>query len=75
MSSVKDIESAISRLAPADLQELRAWFAEFSADAWDREIEQDVEGGRLDSLHQSLSRENEHGTDIPLDEVVNVVTR
>jgi len=39
MSEVEQIESRIKSLSPRDLAELRAWFADFDAQAWDRQIE------------------------------------
>jgi hypothetical protein len=71
MSTVQDIESAIAKLSRDDLAALRAWFAEFAADAWDRQIEEDARSGRLDAFYQSLQQENEGQTDIPLDEVLH----
>ena len=50
MGSVKEIEEAVLRLSAADLAAFRVWFAEFDAEAWDRQIEGDVAAGRLDSL-------------------------
>jgi len=50
MSSVNEIENAVLRLTPAELDAFRAWFAEFDAAAWDRQIEDDVTAGRLDAL-------------------------
>jgi hypothetical protein len=50
MGSVKEIEEAVLRLSAAELAAFRAWFAEFDAEAWDRQIEGDVAAGRLDSL-------------------------
>ncbi|MBM4041136.1 MAG: hypothetical protein FJ290_21760 [Planctomycetes bacterium] len=50
MASVLDIEREIARLAPDDLAELRAWFAEFDAAAWDEQLERDVRAGKLDAL-------------------------
>ena len=50
MSTVQDIEKAVSKLAPTDLSAFRAWFAEFDAEAWDKQFEQDVAAGRLDKL-------------------------
>ena len=52
MSTIQEIEKAISKLPPEDLAVLRAWFAEFDAAVWDREFEEDVSAGRLDSLAQ-----------------------
>ena len=50
MGGVKEIEEAVLRLSAADLAAFRAWFAEFDAEAWDRQIESDIAAGRLDSL-------------------------
>lgn len=50
MSTVQDIEKAVRKLAPTDLSTFRAWFAEFDAEAWDKQFEQDVTAGRLDKL-------------------------
>jgi hypothetical protein len=50
MSTLEQIENAVRRLSPKDLADFRAWFAELDADAWDRQIEEDVAAGRLDAL-------------------------
>jgi hypothetical protein len=50
MSSVKEIEAAVSKLSGEDLSLFRTWFADFDAEAWDRQFEQDVKAGRLDGL-------------------------
>lgn len=50
MESVQEIEAAIRKLPVEGLVALRAWFAEFDAAQWDREIEEDVAAGRLDAL-------------------------
>ena len=50
MSSVKEIESAVSKLSREDLSAFRSWFASFDAEAWDKQFEQDVQAGRLDKL-------------------------
>lgn len=47
---VKEIESAISRLPERELAELADWFEEFHEQAWDRQIEQDLQAGRLDEV-------------------------
>ena len=61
MSSVREIEEAIGKLAPEDLAALRAWFAEFDAAEWDRQFEQDVAAGRLDALAEEALRESREG--------------
>jgi len=52
MSTVEEIEVAIQRLAPADRAAFRAWFAEFDAAEWDRQIAADEAAGKLDWLVQ-----------------------
>jgi hypothetical protein len=48
--TLQDLENAIAGLPPGDLSKFRAWFAEFDAEEWDREIADDVKAGRLDHL-------------------------
>ena len=50
MSSIEEIEHAVQGLSPEQLAAFRAWFAEYDAAAWDRQIETDVAAGRLGSL-------------------------
>ena len=50
MSDVKAIEDAIRSLPPRELAEFRRWFAEFDNAAWDAQLEEDLAGGKLDSL-------------------------
>jgi hypothetical protein len=50
MRSAKEIETAVSRLSRQELARFRSWFADFDAEAWDRQFEADVGAGRLDAL-------------------------
>jgi hypothetical protein len=50
MSTVEEIARAIQELPPEKLAELRAWFAAYDAEVWDREFVHDVQQGRLDRL-------------------------
>ena len=50
MGDVKSIEKAVESLPPSELAKFRHWFAEFDGAAWDRQIEQDVNSGKLDAL-------------------------
>ncbi len=50
MESLKEIEEAVLRLSTAELAAFREWFAEFDAEVWDRQLEQDVAEGRLEAL-------------------------
>lgn len=71
MSGVKERETARSKLSRNDLTELEAWFAEFTPDAWDRQLEQDAGNGRLDAFYQRLWRENEGEPDLLLNDILN----
>jgi hypothetical protein len=50
MTTVQEIKDAVSDLSPENLAAFRAWFAEFDAMLWDRQLEMDVASGRLDRL-------------------------
>ena len=50
MSTIKEIERAVTDLSPEDLSRFRAWFIAFDAQAWDRQFEADVAARRLDAL-------------------------
>ncbi len=61
MSTVHEIENAVRSLPPQDLVAFRAWFAEFDADVWDRQLEEDVAAGRLDALAEEALRDLREG--------------
>ncbi len=48
--SVKEVKIAIAQLSPKELAELMAWLEEYHAQIWDKQIEEDLEAGRLDAL-------------------------
>lgn len=50
MTTVEDIEKAIEKLAPRELDRLRLWFEEFQADRFDEKIARDADAGKLDRL-------------------------
>jgi hypothetical protein len=56
MSKVEQIQAQVSELSEEELARFRAWYAEFDAGAWDREIEHDVAAGRLDDAAEAALR-------------------
>lgn len=50
MTTVQEIEKAVQRLPERELDSFRSWFEEFDARAWDRQLEQDVQSGKLDAM-------------------------
>lgn len=50
MSKVENIEQEVQGLTSSELAAFRRWFLEFDAQAWDRQIEEDVRKGKLGKL-------------------------
>ena len=50
MTTVEDIEKAITKLSREQLATFRAWFEEFQERAFDEQIERDAKAGKLDAL-------------------------
>ncbi|MBA3314924.1 MAG: hypothetical protein M3552_11035 [Planctomycetota bacterium] len=57
MTTITEIEAAISRLPANEFAELVAWLQEYHAEAWDRQIEADLAAGRLDALLSEAENE------------------
>lgn len=64
--SVEELESAIAKLPPEQFARLATWFAEFQAEQWDRQIEQDCRAGKLDSIIQRVRDDIAVGRSKPL---------
>jgi hypothetical protein len=50
MSTVEEIEKAVSQLVPADYEKFRRWLVEFDNHVWDEEMSADA--GLLGALAQ-----------------------
>jgi hypothetical protein len=50
MTTVDEIERAVSKLPPEELAAFRAWFEQFEAAQFDERIVRDVSAGRLDAI-------------------------
>ena len=66
MMKVEQIKVAVTNLPLAELTSFRKWIDEFYAQQWDRQIEDDLEAGRLDSLLAEVDEEYEAGLAQPL---------
>ncbi|MGH8563876.1 MAG: hypothetical protein ACREXW_07215 [Gammaproteobacteria bacterium] len=64
--TVKDIEAAITQLPANELAELMAWLEDYHARAWEQQIEDDLDAGRLDALLAEVDKEYEAGLAKPL---------
>ena len=47
--NLQDLKSAVSALSPSELVAFAQCFEELLADAWDRQIEQDIKARHLDA--------------------------
>ena len=66
MSNLPEIEHAVSQLSVEELTAFRVWFAEFDAEVWDRQFEEDVTAGRLDRLAKRALQHLREGRCTPL---------
>lgn len=56
LSTVLEIERAVSQLSPQELARFREWFEKFDAEIWDKQFEEDAKSGKLDKLaHQAIA--------------------
>ncbi len=56
MKTLQEIETAIAKLADAELSTFRTWFEAFDAKRWDEQLKKDVALGKLDKIaEQALS--------------------
>jgi hypothetical protein len=61
MSTVEQVEAAVQRLSPEERAAFRAWFAEFDAAEWDRQLEADVAAGNLNWLADEALADRQAG--------------
>ena len=59
--SVAEIETAITELTSADLDKLVIWLEDYQAKLWDKQIEEDLEAGRLDAVLADVDKEYDAG--------------
>jgi hypothetical protein len=61
MTRVEQFEQEIEKLRPEEFARLRDWVLEKDWAAWDRQLEQDVDAGRLDKLAEEALAEHARG--------------
>ena len=64
--SVAEIEAAITKLPAKELAELAAWLQEYDHRVWEKQIEDDLDAGRLDELLADVDKEHQAGLARPL---------
>lgn len=58
---IEEIQAAIKSLPRDQYVQLRQWFSEQDWEQWDRQIEADVEAGKLDFLIEEALAEKAQG--------------
>ena len=58
---LNQIQQAITNLPDAEYKQLVEWITEHDYARWDKQIEQDLESGRLDPLLAELKQEISEG--------------
>jgi hypothetical protein len=66
MTKLEQIEKSVAALAPEELKAFTAWFEEFQADLWDRQMEADAKAGKLDKLAEKALAHHRAGRTRPL---------
>ena len=66
-----EIEEAIAKLPLGEFRLLLERLKEREAAAWDRQIEADAQGGRLDALYARLTQGEGAQTKVSLDDVLD----
>lgn len=61
MTTVQEIERAVSTLPETDYREFRYWFLEADWKKWDRQIETDAKTGKLDFLAKEAVEAKKRG--------------
>jgi hypothetical protein len=71
MSTVAEIEKAITSLPVHDARAVADWLHDYLEDQWDRQIAQDAKSGKLDKLADQARAHYKAGRVKPLDELLN----
>jgi len=59
--SVTEIQAAITELTSDDLANLMNWLDDYQAKLWDKQIDEDLQAGRLDKVLAEVDKEYETG--------------
>jgi hypothetical protein len=65
MSTVQEIESAITRLKPRDIHAVADWLLEYRETLWDTKIAADARAGKLNSLIEKAKASHRAGKATP----------
>ena len=58
---IEELANKVQQLSRDELAAFREWFRKYDSDEWDKEIEEDVLAGRLDSLANKAIADHKAG--------------
>ena len=61
MARVEELAYKVQQLSRDELTAFRDWFRKYDSDEWDKEIEEDILAGRLDSLADEAIADHKAG--------------
>jgi hypothetical protein len=61
MMTLEELQEAIRKLSPDELRVFREWLWEFDGQIWDKQLEEDIEAGRLDKFAEEAIRDRIEG--------------
>ena len=64
--TITELEQAVTQLSEDELARFRAWFDEYYAEQWDKQIEEDAKAGRLSKTIAEVDAEYDAGLSTPL---------
>jgi hypothetical protein len=67
MSTIEEVKAAVSHFSLTERAEFAKWFNGWEDDDWDRQMQADVQSGKLDKLVAEVDADIQTGqlTDIP----------
>ena len=61
MDKIEKIGRELREFSRSELAAFRRWFHEFNAQAWDREMEEDAQAGKLDAMVEAALQDLKGG--------------
>ncbi len=61
LHSLSEIEHAVEKLSPAEFNKFRLWFFQYDQNKWDKQLENDINSGKLDQFAKEAISEYETG--------------
>jgi len=61
MKRIEELTNEVQQLNREDLAAFRDWFRKYDSDKWDKEIEEDISSGRLESLSKKAITDHKAG--------------